>query len=214
MKYLSAFLTASFLLATLSGCGTNNEEPIVKEINDISISPSSASIYATTNQLELKASVNYSDATSADITEAARWETDFAAASLSYGKLTPKINGDENGSDITVSVTASYRGIEDTTSVTIYALQDLNISDDTNGSPTINTEYTFTAIASYSNGDSNITIGTGNSNNVSWDVNDTNIAEIISQTDGIAKIKFLQSGDVNITVKAYDISFSDTYSPN
>lgn len=207
-------MSLCLLLLTLSGCGTNNEKPIVKEINDIDISPSSASIYATRNQLELKASVNYSDATSADITQAARWETDFTAASLSYGKLTPKVNGDGNGNDLTINVTASYKGIEDTASVTIAALQDLNISDDTNGSPSVGTEYTFTALASYSNGDSNITIGTGNSNNVSWDVNDTSIAEITSQTDGVAKIKFIQAGDVNITVKAYDISDSATYSPN
>ena len=137
MKYISTFLSLCLLLLTLSGCGTNNEKPIVKEINDIDISPSSASIYATTNQLELKASVNYSDATSADITQAARWETDFTAVSLSYGMLTPKVNGDRNGNDLTINVTASYRGIEDTTSITIAALQDLNISDDTNGSGSI-----------------------------------------------------------------------------
>ncbi len=214
MKYISAFITASFLLAALTGCGTNNEEPIVKEINDIAVSPSSAGIYPTTNQLQLKASVNYSDATSADITEAARWETKFTAASLSYGKLTPKVNGDGNGNDTTIDVTASYKGMEDTASVTIYALQDLNISDNTNGSPSSGSEYNFWATASYSNGDTNISIDANNSNNVSWDVNDTSIAEITSQTNGMAKIKFLQSGDVNITVKAYDVTKTKSYNVN
>ena len=213
MKKIYSFLLSTALLLGLAGCGETTDTPIVKDINYIEIQAPTTPLYSTTNSYNLTAIAHYTDDTQMDVTQAVLWETDFSKAYLSYGALTPKVNG-ENNDTLLLNVTISYRGASQSKEIELYALTDLNISDDTNGSPTINTEYTFTAIASYSNGDDNISIGQGNSNNVSWDVNDTTKAEIVSQSDGIAKIKFLQAGDVNVTVKAYDKSTTKSYTIN
>ena len=213
MKKIYNLVLASALLLSLTGCGDTTDTPIVEEIEYIEIKTPDTPLYSTTNSYALSAVAHYSNDTTRDVTEAVLWETDFSKAALSYGTLTPKVNGD-NADTLSLPVTISYRGAQESRDIELYALEDLNISDDTNGSPLLNQEYTFTAVASYSNGDTNVSIGAGNSNNVSWDVNDTNIAEITSQTDGVAKIKFLKSGTVSITVKAYDESNTTSYTVN
>ena len=215
MKTITTILSTSLLLLALGGCGTTNETPIVKEINDINISPTSAAIYATTNQLELKASVNYSDGSSADITEAAKWETDFSKASLAYGKLTPKVNGEGNGNSTTLDVTASYRSLSDTHNalVRIIPLTALLIDDsDIGDSPAADINYTLKAIADYGNGDVNISIDANNSNQIIWSVEGN--ATLVDVKDGIATISFTK-GEANVTVTGFnEINTSKSYTIN
>lgn len=215
MKYISIFLSLSFALLNITGCGTSNDKPIVKDVQAVSITSSPVSIYATKNELDLNASVNYTDGTNADITQAARWETDFTYASLSYGKLTPKTNGDGNGSSIALDVTISYRTLRDTQNglVTIVPLTALHIDDsNSSGSPSAGIDYTFKATADYGNGDNNISIAAGNSNQITWSVEGN--ATLVGVTDGIATISFT-SGNATVSVTGFgDINDSKSYIVN
>ena len=215
IKKTTTLFSASLLLLALGGCGTTNDSPVVKEINDISISPASATIYATANELDLKAYANYSDGTSEDITEAARWETDFSKASLAYGKLIPKVNGDGNGSNTTLDITISYRSLGDTQNnmVTIVPLTALHIDDSNiSGTPAADTSYTFKATADYANGDQNISIDANNSNQIVWSVEGN--ATLVSVGAGEAIISF-SKGEANVTVTGfYDINTTKSYTIN
>ncbi len=215
IKNITTFFSASLLLCGLGGCGTTNDTPIVKEINDISISPTSATLYATANELDLKAYVNYSDGTSADVTQAARWETDFSKASLAYGRLVPKVNGDGNGSNTTLDVTISYRSLNDTQNgmVTIVPLSALHIDDSNiSGTPAADTNYTFKATADYANGDQNVSIDANNSNQIVWSVEGN--ATLVSVGGGEATISF-SKGEANVTVTGfYDINATKSYTIN
>ena len=202
MKYTSTLLGSSLLLLALGGCGTNNDTPIVKEVESISVSPSSANILSTKNEFELNASVHYSDGSESDVKEAARWETDFSKASLSYGKLTPKVNGDGNGNDIDISVTASYKGLEDTASVTIVPLTKLHIDDsNTSGDPKADVDYLFKATGEYKDGENNVSIDENNSNEIVWSVEGN--ATLVDVKGGMATISFTK-GDANVTISAFD----------
>ena len=214
-KKTVTFVGMSLLLFGLIGCGTTNDNPVVKEINDIAISPTSATIYATTNELDLKAYANYSDGTRADITEACGWETDFSKASLAYGKLIPKINGDSNGSSTTLDITISYRSLGDTQNnmVTIVPLAALHIDDSNiSGTPVADTTYTFKATADYANGDQNISIDTNNSNQIVWSVEGN--ATLVNVGGGEATVSF-SKGEANVTVTGfYDINATKSYTIN
>ncbi|SFV49882.1 hypothetical protein MNB_SM-7-1472 [hydrothermal vent metagenome] len=208
MKNIASLIATSVLCFAFIGCGTTNEEPIVKEINDIKISPLSATIYSTTNELNLTASANYNDSSNADITQAARWETDFNIATLSYGKLTPKANGEDNSST-TIDVTLSYKDLQDTASVTIIALTALHIDDSNLSDPIVaDVNYTLKAYADYDNNQSNISIDANNSNEIHWSIQGS--ATLVDESNGSAIIRF-SSGDANVTVSAFGINDTKSY---
>lgn len=192
------------------GCGENTERPIVKEIEDINISPSSPEILSTNEKFVLRANVLYDDGTSAEITEAVRWETAWEYASLSYGELVPKVNGDVNGNPLTFDVSASYKSLEAVTSVTIVPLSGLTIDDSniTGANPQSGVEYSFKASGEYGGGERNASIGPGNSNHIFWSV--TGSATLKASENGIAKVVFT-SGEANVTVSGFDITDVRSY---
>ena len=199
------------LTAFLSGCGDTTDAPIVKEIQNIQIIESNLTIYATTNQLQIHSQVNYDDGSSADVTEACAWESDdYDTIGISYGKAFATANGDGNGSEAFVTLSASYRGFEDSEPIRLIPVTELTINDlnETNGSGYTNTLYTFSATAKY--GDGTIKdVDENNSLNVEWIV-DGNISAI-SINNGKASIEF-GVGESNVTVFAFDIN--DTYHIN
>ena len=203
MKNIATVFSTSLLALALVGCGTNNDTPIVKEINDINISPSTASIRATTNEFELQASANYNDGTSADITQAARWESgDYSKLLVSYGKILPKANGDDNQNSAFISVTASYKDLSDTATIELIPVTGVQIIDtnETNGSGLSNVAYTFSATATYGDGVTKA-IDQNNSLNTQWSVEGNTSS--ITIDDGKAIIVF-NPGESNVSVAIFD----------
>ncbi len=207
MKKTAISLLLTFA-AFLGGCGDTTETPLVKEVEDIQISETNASLYATTNKLELHAKVNYDDGSSEDVTQACGWESDdYTKLSISYGKIVPKANGEGNGSSAFVLISAHYKGLSDSTTVKLVPLKQLTIVDtnDTNHSAKAGVAYTFSAIASYTDAKT-LPIDENNSQNIQWSVQGH--SNSLSTKNGVATIVF-DKGESNVTVSAYDIN--DTF---
>ncbi len=221
MKKTAISLLLTFA-ALLGGCGDTTETPLVKEVEDIQISETNASLYATTNKLELHAKVNYDDGSSEDVTQACGWESDdYTKLSISYGKIIPKANGDDNGSSAFVLISAHYKGLSDSTTVELVPLKQLTIVDtnDTNHSGYTDTVYTFSAIATYED-NKTLPIDENNSENIKWVVDGNAISVVVE--DGVLKVVF-GTGESNITVSAFgdinqtftiDITDADTSNSN
>ena len=214
MKKKVSSLFALLMISTFGGCGDDTQTPIVKDIESISIDDTNSpiTIRATTNATQLKALVHYDDGSQADITQAAVWQTDYSKATIFYGKLSPLVNGDGNGGETFVDLSFSYSGLEyaNDNLVKIVALTTLDINDSNIGkTPQANVEYLLRAYANYSNGETHIPIDANNSNHIEWSVEGN--ATIVKQEDGKATIKFLQ-GDVNVTVKAFEVNATTSYS--
>jgi len=205
-----AFLVATALF--LGGCGDNTDTPVVKDVQNIFISyPESQTEVYSTSSIQLKASVLYDDGSSADITQAAGWKCDYSKASIFYGKLTPKVNGEENGSSTFVDISITYKTLADADDnlIKIIPLTALHIDDsNTSGAPKADVEYTFRATADYADATNSVLIDTNNSNNVTWSVEGK--ATIVTQGEGKVTIKF-GTGDVNVTVSAFDINDTKHY---
>ncbi len=210
-KKITALFTSLLLL--LGGCGDTTETPVVKEIDRIAIdTPSPDFLYATTDELNVTARVYYNDGTSADITANSTWKTDYTLTTILYGTITPVANGDGNGNEATFEISVQYQDLNDSYSplrlipITALSIDDSNITNDPNAIDTTKV-YTLYADGNYSDG-TTLRIQSGNSKNVTWSV-EGNVT-IIDVSDGVLQVQF-SDGDSNITVSAFDINDTKSY---
>ena len=214
MKYLYLFFFSATLLL-LIGCKETTTSPVIKDIQSISIENVPPFIYATRNSVQLKATAHYDDGSDADITEAAAWrfvgENDYSEATLFYGLITPKQNGDGNGSEALLEFEISYKELADNGSLRIIPATALTI-DDTNITDTNNIKvddnYTFSVDINYSDG-TFAKADENHSNSLIWSA--TGSAEVLNQENGVATIHFTQTGEANISITFHSLSDLRTY---
>lgn len=191
----------------LVGCGNTTDTPVVKDVQNVQILKTNASLYVTADSLQLHANINYSDGSSADVTEACGWESDdYNKIAVSYGKLYAKANGDGNGNTAFVNVTAYYKNLLDTTKVELIPLKALNIVDEnnTNHNGSSGVIYTFSAKATYAD-NTTLPLDTNNSRNLKW-FTEGNVTSF-SESNGTAYVTF-GTGKSTVIANVFDVNGS------
>ena len=128
MNYLKLTLLSFSLAALVLGCGTeSDEDPLVPEIVSIEIDgiDKNATIRSLEDELQLSATITYSDGTSASATSQLKWDSNDSSFSVPNGLV---IAAAHYGS---AAISASYRDKLFTTvdkNITILPLIDINIT--------------------------------------------------------------------------------------
>ncbi|MBU1658603.1 hypothetical protein KKG72_06065 [bacterium] len=176
-------LTAFFFIA----CGDNTETPITADVSSISIDQTNPTIRSTDAFINLTASAQYTDGTSADATTKVNWtNSNYNVVSMLGGAVEAVANGGES------NVSISYADFQDTQALTVHKLTSFFIS-----SADINTTGVFPleAKGNFDNNETNITLV----KNIVWTANN---GATISIADNIASIT-IYVGDTNITATVF-----------
>jgi|LGOV01.1.fsa_nt_gb hypothetical protein len=208
MKYLQLSLLSFSLAALMIGCGTESDEaPLVPEIVSIEIDGAdiNSPIRSLEDELQLRATVTYSDETDSSVDTQLDWESNDTTVIVVHNGLVTAV-----ANHGTAAISASYRDKLFTTvdkNITIIPLTDINITsiedpivdinyttDPMHADINVSGIYKLTAIGTFENGDSNITI----TSDMNWTSSNTTIATID-----------LSSGDLNILLDGHtDINLS------
>ncbi len=208
MKYLQLSLLSFSLAALMIGCGTESDEaPLVPEIVSIEIDGAdiNSPIRSLEDELQLRATVTYSDETDSSVDTQLDWESNDTTVIVVHNGLVTAV-----ANHGTAAISASYRDKLFTTvdkNITIIPLTDINITsiedpivdinyttDPMHADINVSGIYKLTAIGTFENGDSNITI----TRDMNWTSSNTTIATID-----------LSSGDLNVLLDGHtDINLS------
>jgi Bacterial Ig-like domain (group 2) len=208
MKYLQLSLLSFSLAALMIGCGTESDEaPLVPEIVSIEIdgADTNSPIRSLEDELQLRATVTYSDETDSSVDTQLDWESNDTTVIVVHNGLVTAV-----ANHGTAAISASYRDKLFTTvdkNITIIPLTDINITsiedpivdinyttDPMHADINVSGIYKLTAIGTFENGDSNITI----TSDMNWTSSNTTIATID-----------LSSGDLNVLLDGHtDINLS------
>lgn len=182
-------LSLSLASLLLSGCGESTQETLLPDVTAISIDDTNISIYATDANRALKATVFYTDGSSADASTSLVWSADDTEIARFNGNEV--YGGEANGGD--TNITASYENYSDSRSLHVYALTSYNVEV-----PDVNTTGTFLfrAAGDFDNNETNRTIV----NNIVWSADNDAVVEI--DDAGIASITFI-AGDTNVTTTLF-----------
>lgn len=213
MKYLKYSLLSLSLAALMLGCGTeSNEPPLVPEIVSISIDDTNTTtlIRSLAHEVQLYATVLYTDGTSNTATYQLDWESnDTSVVVVDNGLVSAVAN---HGS---ATISASYRDklfTEIDKNITIIPLIDVNITSvsgdlnisyaDENASVDINTTGTYTLQANGTFEDNETVLAISQS--VLWTSSNATVATIDSE--GLMTVLPLadQNGTVDINVSIYN----------
>ena len=183
-------ITSSFLILIATffiSCGENSDTPIIADIESLKINESNVSMYSTDNNINLTATVNYQDGSTADATAFVSWKSsDTNIANVSNGSVTV---GSTNGGD--TNITVSYDKISSpSTPLKIIALSDYNLSMI---GADVNTTGIYPLIATAIFED-NVTKVI--EKNIVWDVNNS---AIVSGAGSSTEVQIVSTGDTNIT---------------
>ncbi len=213
MKYLKNSLLSLSLAALMIGCGTeSNEPPLVPGIVSISIDDTNTttSIRSLAHEIQLYATVLYTDGTSDTATYQLDWESnDTSVVVVNNGLVSAVAN---HGA---AAISASYRDKLFTTvdkNITIIPLIDVNITStsadlnisyaDANASVDINTtgSYTLQANGTFEDNETVLAI----SRSVLWTSSNATVATI--DVEGLMTILPLadQNGTADINVSIYN----------
>ena len=215
MKYFSFFLLSFILTLFFGGCKKTTSKPVLKDIENIRIDNVPDHIYATRNSLQLKAVAHYNDGSEADVTEAAIWRfndvNNYKEATVFYGLIVPRENGDGNGSDALLDINIAYKELADNAQLrivraTAIAIDDTNISDPNNIK--VDDNYTFAVDINYSDSTS-AKADENHSNALIWSA--SGAAEIVSQSGYKAEVHFTRAGEANITLSFHSLNDLRTY---
>ncbi|MGB5964891.1 MAG: hypothetical protein WBF77_12090 [Sulfurimonadaceae bacterium] len=215
MKYLQLSLLSFSLAAFMLGCGTESDEaPLVPEIISISIDDANVTtpIRSLVQEVQLGATVLYSDGTSSNATYQLDWESNDTSVVVNNGLVVAAAN---HG---TATISASYRDKLYTTeskTIEITPLTELNITttsadlnityNDTNASQAavdinVTGSYTLQANGTFEDNETVLAI----SSNIAWTSSNTTVATIDSA--GLMTIYSLidQNGTADINVSIYN----------
>ena len=172
MTYLKLSLLSFTLAAFMVGCSTESDEaPLVPEIVSIEIdgTDTNSTVRSLEDELQLRATVTYSDETDSSVDTQLDWESNDTTVIVVHNGLVTAV-----ANHGTAAISTSYRDKLFTTvdkNITIIPLTDINITSIED--PTVDINYTtdpmhadinvsgiykLTAIGTFENGDSNITI--------------------------------------------------------
>lgn len=211
MTYLKLSLLSFSLAAFLVGCGTESDEaPLVPEIVSIEIdgTDTNSSVRSLEDELQLIATIIYSDGTDSTATSQLDWESnDTTLITVSNGLVTAVAN---HG---TAAISASYRDKLFTTvdkNITIVPLTDVNITsvedpivdinytaDPMHADINVSGTYKLSAIGTFEDGESNVTI----TSDINWTSSNTTIATIDIST---GDLNVLADGHTDINLSIYN----------
>jgi len=198
--FKKSLLTLSTALFFIS-CGENTLEHITSDVENIEIvQEKSTSIYST-DELSLKATVYYEDNTSADATNGVTWKnSDYNVTTLDNNLLIPSANIGET------NITALYEEFNDSISVNIIGLVDINSSWDITHED-INTtgDFILSAHGDFTDGVTNKLIV----HNITWSA--TNDSNISISDDNVATLHVFSTGELNVTAELFDFNITRTY---
>lgn len=207
MKYLKYSLLSLSLAALMVGCGTeSNEPPLVPGIVSISIDDTNTttSIRSLAQEIQLYATVLYTDGTSNTATYQLDWESnDTSVVVVNNGLISAVAN---HGS---AAISASYRDKLFTTvdkNITIIPLIDVNITSpssdlnisyaDGNASVDINTTGSYALQANGTFEDNETVLAIGKS--VLWTSSNATVATI--DLEGLMTIDQNGTADINLSI--------------
>lgn len=211
MTYLKLSLLSFSLAAFLVGCGTESDEaPLVPEIVSIEIdgTDTNSSVRSLEDELQLIATIIYSDGTDSTATSQLDWESnDTTLITVSNGLVTAVANYG------TAAISASYRDKLFTTvdkNITIIPLIDVNITsvedpivdinytaDPMHADINVSGTYKLSAIGTFEDGESNVTI----TSDINWTSSNTTIATIDIST---GDLNVLADGHTDINLSIYN----------
>jgi len=211
MKYLQLSLLSFTLAAFMLGCGTESDEPpLVPEIVSIEIdgTDTNSDVRSLEETLQLTSTVTYSDGTSSSAVEQLDWESnDTSVIVVLNGLVTAVAN---HG---TATISASYRDILFTTAdknITIVPLTDINITsledpivdinysaDPIHADINVSGIYKLTAIGTFADGETNVTI----TRDMNWTSSDTNVSTVVF---GTGELNVLLDGHTDINLSVYN----------
>ncbi len=211
MKYLQLSLLSFVLAAFMLGCGTeSDEDPLVPEIVSIEIdgTDTNSPIRSLEDELQLRVTVTYSDGTDSSADTQLDWESnDTTVVIVLNGLVTAVAN---HG---TAAISASFRDRLFTTidkNITIVPLTDINItsledpivdinysSDPIHADINVSGIYLLTAIGTFEDGESNVTI----TRDMNWTSSDTNVSTVVF---GTGELNVLLDGHTDINLSVYN----------
>ena len=211
MKHLKHSLLSLSLAALMIGCGTeSNEPPLVPGIVSISIDDTNTTtlIRSLEQEIQLYATVLYTDGTSDSATYQLDWESnDTTVVIVNNGLISAVAN---HGS---AAISASYRDKLFTTvdkNITIVPLTDVNITsvedpivdinytaDPMHADINVSGIYKLSAIGTFEDGESNVTI----TSDINWTSSNTTIATIDIST---GDLNVLADGHTDINLSIYN----------
>ena len=188
MTYIKLSLLSFTLAAFMVGCSTESDEaPLVPEPVSIEIdgTDTNSHVRSLEDELQLRATVTYSDGTDSSVDTQLDWESNDTTVIVVHNGLVTAV-----ANHGTAAISASYRDKLFTTvdkNITIIPLTDINITsiedpivdinyttDPMHADINVSGIYKLTAIGAFENGDSNITI----TRDMNWTSSNTTIATI------------------------------------
>ena len=199
-------LTLTFFLLFLNSCGENTSTPITTDISDVKIDQSNPTIIYSTDKFLPTATAYYLDDTQADATNNINWKvSDSTIAYISNDLIVFPLSNDGN-----VTLTAGYEAYEDSITLDIVGITDLNSSWwISTADRTTTGEYELKADGNYTDGTSN-TI----KRNISWVSSDTNIATISTDESYATTLNILSTGTFEVNATVFGSSVVKTYTIN
>ncbi len=211
MKYLQLSLLSFVLAAFMLGCGTeSDEDPLVPEIVSIEIdgTDTNATVRSLEDELQLISTITYSDGTTSTATTQLAWESNDTTVIIVHNGLVTAV-----ANHGTAAISASFRDRLFTTvdkNITIFSLIDINItsiedpivdinysSDPIHADINVSGIYLLTAIGTFEDGESNVTI----TRDMNWTSSDTNVSTVVF---GTGELNVLLDGHTDINLSVYN----------